>query len=338
MSKSAGLVRRIIEVIRPVDRTIARERKVKMKILVTTPTGKIGRKVVPELLAPEFSVRVIARDPARLPAEIRGQVEVVRGSTDDPVTLRRALDGVEALFWCVPSQPLQETDARSYYERFARAGCEAIRRAGTPRVVTISAGGKSLARNAGPISGLHAMEDILNESGAAIRHLRCGFFMENFLLQVQSICKHGTFCYPMPGHIPLPMVAVTDIADVALRWLVRRNWKSIESIAVHGPGDLSYGQAAAVMERILERPVRYKEASANYYVQILIGWGASAEYARSAVEMFAELAQAITRAEPRTTESTTTTTLTTWTESELLPLVESFQSRKEQRSTPICRT
>jgi len=182
------------------------------------------------------------------------------------------------------------------------------------------------------------MEDILNESGAAIRHLRCGFFMENFLLQVQSICKHGTFCYPMPGHIPLPMVAVTDIADVALRWLVRRNWKSIEGVAVHGPGDLSYGQAAAVMERILERPVRYKEASANYYVQILIGWGASAEYARSAVEMFAELAQAITRAEPRTTESTATTTLTTWTKSEMLPLAESFQSRKEQRSTPICRT
>src|SRR5438552_11113745 len=242
MSKSAGLVRRIIEVIRPVDRTIARERKVKMKILVTTPTGKIGRKVVPELLAPEFSVRVIARDPARLPAEIQGQVEVVRGSTDDPVTLRRALDGVEALFWCVPSQPLQETHARTYYERFARAGCEAIRRAGTPRVVTISAGGKSLARNAGPISGLHAMEDILNESGAAIRHRRCGFFMENFLREAQPIWERGVFSCPMPGHIPIPMVAAGDIADAALRWLVRRDWKGIAGVAVHGPEDLSCNQ------------------------------------------------------------------------------------------------
>ena len=90
-----------------------------MKILVTTPTGNIGRKMVPELLAPEFSVRVIVRDPDRLPAEIREQVEVIRGSIDDAPTLRRALDGVEALFWCVPSQPLQETDARSYYERFS---------------------------------------------------------------------------------------------------------------------------------------------------------------------------------------------------------------------------
>ena len=70
-----------------------------MKILVTNPTGRIGRKLVPELLAPEFSVRMIVRDPARLPEEIRQQVEVVRGSTDDAATLRRALDGVEALFW-----------------------------------------------------------------------------------------------------------------------------------------------------------------------------------------------------------------------------------------------
>src|SRR5947199_8238230 len=218
-----------------IDRMIKHERKVNgnMKIVVTTPAGNIGRGVVRELLAPEFSVRVIVRDPARVPEEIREEVEIVRGSTDDAATLRRALDGAEALFWCVPRQPLQGTNVQGYYERFARAGCRAIREAGVPRVVTISACGKELARNAGPISGLHAMEHILNESGAAIRHLRCGWFMENFLLQVQSICKHGTFCYPMPGHIPLPMVAVTDIADVALRWLVRRNWKSIESIALH---------------------------------------------------------------------------------------------------------
>ena len=42
-----------------------------MKVLVTTPTGNIGRRIVPELLAPEFSVRVIVRDPARLPEEVR---------------------------------------------------------------------------------------------------------------------------------------------------------------------------------------------------------------------------------------------------------------------------
>jgi len=310
-----------------------------MTILITTPTGNIGRRVLHELLAPEFSVRVIARDPARLPDEVQEQVEVVRGSTDDAAALRLALEGVEALFWCVPTESLQETDVRGHYERFARAGCRAIREAGTPRIVTISAGGKGLARSPGRITGLHAMEDILNESGAAIRHLRCGSFMENFLWQTRPICERGVLSYPMPGHIPIPMVAVNDIADAALRWLVRRDWMGLAGVAVHGPADLSYSQAAAIMERILERPVRYKEASANRYLQTLVGCGASAEYARNQVAMFVELAQGITRTEPRTAESTTATTLAAWTEREMLPLVDSrdSQSRNEPTSACICQ-
>src|SRR5262245_33012262 len=116
-----------------------------MKILVTNPTGRIGRRIVPELLAPEFSVRVIARDPARVPAEIRQQVEVVRGSADDAATLRRALDGVEALFWCVPAEPLHQKNVEQHYERFACAAWQAIRQARTPRVVTISTSGSGRA-------------------------------------------------------------------------------------------------------------------------------------------------------------------------------------------------
>src|SRR5207247_937091 len=103
--------------------------------------------------------------------------------------------------------------------------------------------------------------EILNESGAAIRHLRCGLFMENFLAQARAILGQGLFSNPMPGHIPMPMTAVKDIADVGLRWLVRRDWQGIDAVAVHGPEELSYNQAAAVMERILERPVRYREVS-----------------------------------------------------------------------------
>ena len=300
-----------------------------MKILVTTPTGKIGGRILPELLAPEFSVRVLARQPARLPEEIREQVEVVRGSSDDAATLRRALDGVEALFWCVPTETFQEADVERHYERFARAGWQAIREAGTPRVVTISAGGKGLARKAGPISALHGMEEILNESGASIRHLRCGLFMENFLSQQRSIQRHGLISYPIAGHIPIPMVAASDIADVALRWLVRRDWDGIKGVAVHGPADLSYAEAAAAIGRVLERPVRHEEISVEDYVQKLAGVKASAAYARSQFEMFGALAQGIMRAEPRTPESTTPTRLGEWCGRELGQDMQSLPAESE---------
>jgi uncharacterized protein YbjT (DUF2867 family) len=304
------------------------KRKVNMKILVTTPTGDIGRIVVEELLAPEFSVRVIVRDPARLPEEIHRHVEVMRGSADDTATLRRALTGVDALFWCVPPESIHETNVRGHYERFARAAGKAVREAQTPRVVTISAGGNGSTHNAGAISGLRAMENILDQSGAAIRHLRCGMLMENLLAQAESIAEHGVISYPMPGHIPIPMVAATDVADMALRWLVRCDWNGIESATVHGPEDISFGQVAAVIERILERPVRYQEASPNHYAQALIERGASTEYARNQIDMFAALANGVLRAEPRTAEMTTPTTLSAWAASELRPLLK-------QATTPM---
>jgi uncharacterized protein YbjT (DUF2867 family) len=180
------------------------------------------------------------------------------------------------------------------------------------------------------------MEEILDESGAAIRHLRCGSFMENLLCQAPSIWEHGIFSFPMPGHIPVPMVAASDVADAALRWLVRRDWTGVAGVPVHGPEDLSYSRAAAIMERILDRPVGYKQVSANHYVQALLGFGASAEYARSRVEMFAELARGIARTEPRTAGSTTATTLGAWTERELAPLIGSLDSHSKNEPASVC--
>jgi uncharacterized protein YbjT (DUF2867 family) len=127
-----------------------------------------------ELLTREFPVRVLARNPSHLPEHIREQVEVFRGSTDNVAVLRRALEGAEALFWCVPSAPVHDVNVRAHYERFALAGYQAIRDVGTGRVVTISAAGSAFGGSAGRTSGLHAMEDILDRSGTSIKHLRCG--------------------------------------------------------------------------------------------------------------------------------------------------------------------
>jgi uncharacterized protein YbjT (DUF2867 family) len=171
-----------------------------MKILITTPGGMIGRRIVPELLAPEFLVRVISRNPDRL--EFREHVEIARGSTDNASVLRRALNGVDALFWCIPRAAVRETNPRAHYERFARAASQAIREAETPRVVSVSAGS---------ILESYGTEEMLNESGASLRHLRCDWFTENFSVPVTLRRKDvlGT------------AAVVTHLADLALRFLVR---------------------------------------------------------------------------------------------------------------------
>lgn len=52
-------------------------------IVITTPTGQIGRQVLDKILDGGEPVRVIARDPSRLDPQTRERVEVVQGSHDD---------------------------------------------------------------------------------------------------------------------------------------------------------------------------------------------------------------------------------------------------------------
>lgn len=71
-------------------------------IVVTTPTGHIGSKVVRLLLEANEAVRVVVRDPAKLSPEVLAKVEVVQGSTDDEAVLYSAFEGAESVYWVVP--------------------------------------------------------------------------------------------------------------------------------------------------------------------------------------------------------------------------------------------
>ena len=49
-------------------------------IVVTAPTGNIGRRVMDELLAAGASLRLVLRDATKLSDTVRSRVEVVEGS------------------------------------------------------------------------------------------------------------------------------------------------------------------------------------------------------------------------------------------------------------------
>ena len=57
-------------------------------IVITTPTGRIGRQVLNTVLDSTEAIRVIVRDPSHLDPKIRERVEVVQGSHDDINVLR----------------------------------------------------------------------------------------------------------------------------------------------------------------------------------------------------------------------------------------------------------
>lgn len=110
-------------------------------ILVTTPTGDIGARVLGHLAEAGAPLRVIARHPSRILAALRNGLDVIEGSHADASVIATALFGVEAVFWLPPGSP-SEPDAKAAYVGFSQPFCDALPSSGVSHVVTISALGR----------------------------------------------------------------------------------------------------------------------------------------------------------------------------------------------------
>ncbi|RSN55263.1 NmrA family transcriptional regulator [Amycolatopsis sp. WAC 04182] len=289
-------------------------------IVVTGPTGQIGSRVLATLLASGEPIRVIARDPARVPDHVRERVEIVKGSHGDAGVVDEAFTGADTVFWLLAADRRAESLEAAYLD-FTRPACEAIEKQGVSRVVGISALGRGLAENAGYLSASHAMDDLIAGTGVAYRALTMPTFMDNLLWQAGPIGKDGVFFGPLPADLEAPMCATRDIAAVAAKWLLDRSWHGVADVPVLGPEDLSQNALAEIMSDVLGRTVRYRQVSIEDFRATQLGQGWSEPMAQGMVDMMLAKEAGIDNAEPRTPEATTPTTFRQWCEEVLKPAV-----------------
>lgn len=291
-------------------------------IVVTTPTGAIGRQVLESLLDSGEPIRVIARDPSRLPAQTRERVEVVQGAHDDIEVVNRAFNGADMVFWLVPPSPQSESLEAAYLD-FSRPACEAFQRHSVKRVVGVSALGRgtAVAANAGLVTASLAMDDMIANTGVSYRALTMPSFMDNILRQVQPIKSQGMFFSPIAGDRKLPTCATRDIAAVAARLLLDPSWSGQGSVPVLGPEDLSLNDMARIMSEVLGKPVCFQQISFEAFKAGMIERGMSEAMAQGVVDMYAAKNEGLDNAEPRTIGNSTPTSFRQWCEEMLKPAV-----------------
>jgi uncharacterized protein YbjT (DUF2867 family) len=108
----------------------------KALIGVTGATGYVGGRLVPRLLEEGYRVRCLARDPRKLAGRPwRDRVEVVTGDVLDPESLRRYLDGVEAVYYLVHSMAAGEQDFENRDRIAAENTAFAAEKAGVKRII-----------------------------------------------------------------------------------------------------------------------------------------------------------------------------------------------------------
>jgi uncharacterized protein YbjT (DUF2867 family) len=291
-------------------------------IVVTTPTGAIGQQVLRQLVDAGEPVRVIVREPSRLPAGIVEKIEVVAGSHDDADVVERALAGADSIFLNVPPVP-HTADVVATYLDFTRPACEAFRRSGGGRVVVVTALGRGtpMAGNAGMVTASLRKDDLIAESGVACRALAMPSFMDNMLRQVEPIRSKGVFVSPLRGDLKVPHCATRDIADAAVRLLRDPSWSGQAEVPLLGPEDLSFEEIADIMSEVLGKPVRFEQVPLEAYRARFIAQGATEAFADGMADMMAAKIAGLDNAAPRTPESTTPTSFRTWCEYALKPAV-----------------
>ncbi len=294
-----------------------------MKIAITTPAGHVGSAVADFLLnlGGDVNVKLLGRRPDGLRKFMERGAALVVGSLDDAGFLTTATQDVDALFWVTP--PGYGSDnVRAFQNRLGKAAASAVRFNQVPRVVNLSSIGAQVSAGAGPINGLHDIEQRLDDATDNVTHLRSGFFFENLLWQAESIKNEGKISLPVSGSKRFPMIATRDIGEVAAQRLTDEQWTGHSRRELQGPTDLSFDEVASILSQALGRKIEYAKCDPQAMRHVLLDSAISENAADLMLEMYDAVETGRLRpTQPRTAETTTPTTLAEFAHDVILPKI-----------------
>jgi uncharacterized protein YbjT (DUF2867 family) len=285
-----------------------------MMIVVTTPTGNVGSRVTRLLVQAGVRPRLLLRDPAKLDEKTRALVDPVQCDQLDPDAVLRATEGADALYWVDP--PVYDEESTAAFARAGSHAARAVQEHGIARTVFQSSVGAEKRRGAGEIDGLARTEELLDDTGASVLHLRCGLFFTNLPLDPGGL-EEGVLRVTWPVDMPLPWVDPRDVGDVAAARLLATDWSGRQVQAVHGPEHLSYAQVAAVVSRATGRPLRAEQIADDQMRAGLRAAGLGDPQVEAILGMSTGLREDFVPEQERTILTTTPTTLAAWAQEHL---------------------
>ncbi|MET7688421.1 NAD(P)H-binding protein [Streptomyces sp. NPDC005483] len=213
-------------------------------ILVTGATGTIGSHVVRLLTERGVPFRAMSR---------RERPGGVRADFDDPASLTRAVADVDTVFLVtVPPVPTADHDI---------ALVTAARAAGLRKIVKLSAIGSGERFDGATVGAWHlAAEKAIEASGLMWTMLRPPSFASNFLWY-RALIQSGE---PIPNLVGDSRQAIVDPRDVAAVAVAAMTSDAHDGqrYDLTGPELLTFADQAAILERVLERPVKITETNA----------------------------------------------------------------------------
>lgn len=221
-------------------------------ILVTGATEKVGQAVLAELSAKAVPVRVLIEDSSQL-GPVAANVEVMQADVSDERSLKQALAGVEATFLAAPLSPKMA----EFHAKFAAAA----KSAGMPRIVQLSGVGADSGMCCVRALRWWGQIETAISGFPSVTHLRPTFLMQMLLKFYSSVGQQGMIAGPFRSG-KWTFVDGRDVGAVAAAALIDPKYAG-RTLTVTGSEELTYAEVAERLSKILDRPVKYVDITAN---------------------------------------------------------------------------
>jgi uncharacterized protein YbjT (DUF2867 family) len=215
-----------------------------MTILVTGSTGHVGSAVLKELGKRQVKVRALVRKSEAILPE---GVEAVVGDLLDPVSINKALDGVDKLYLLNAVVPDELTQGLIAYDLAKKRKLK--------HIVYHSVFKVEHFKDVPHFASKLAIENALKEFEVPFTIIRPNYFFQNDVSLKTPLLEAGI--YPMPLGTPgISAVDVRDIAEAAAIALTNEGHYG-KTYNLNGPEILSGTKAASIWSALLGKTIRY---------------------------------------------------------------------------------
>ena len=245
-------------------------------ILVTT-AGKVGAEAVRLLRQHGVPVRALVRNPKKAEALAEMGAEIAEGDLEAPPTIDRALAGITTVVLVSPGMPAQELNV--IYSAV---------RAGVEHIVEIT----SDASADSPVARRRWKAEIeagLIASGLGHTLLRSNAYMQNFLVLAPAIAKTSGFG-SSTGAGRVGLIDARDVGAVAAEIAASPSPHLGKTYRLTGPDLLSYADVAAILSKVVGRPITFRELSFEDDKAAMIRAGVPAPVAEMNAQAFSLIA------------------------------------------------
>jgi len=256
-------------------------------LLVTGATEEVGQAVLAELGGKSVEVRVLVSDPARLGPQA-DNIQVMQGDASDDATLKQALQGVEAAFLASEMCP-QMTEQHARFVAAAKS-------VGVPRIVQLSGVGADSGMCCTRVLRWLGLAEKTTQGLASVTHLRPTFLMQKLFKFYSANGPQATIAGPFRAG-KWTFVDARDVGAVAAHVLLNPELAG-RSYTVTGGESLTYIEVAERLSRVLERPVRYVDITANEARGRLQAAGAAPVMIEATLELWDACASNLINVEP----------------------------------------